>query len=87
MRVLFSSDSFGTDNGFKAYYEIRRAFKEDVPSKPSKSFLKVVNLLLKSATPKDSGAGESDSGVYESDSEAGESGFGAGESDSEARFN
>uniref|UniRef100_A0A914XX19 CUB domain-containing protein n=1 Tax=Panagrolaimus superbus TaxID=310955 RepID=A0A914XX19_9BILA len=31
MRVIFSSDSFGTDNGFKAFYEIRRAFKEDVP--------------------------------------------------------
>uniref|UniRef100_A0AC34QJ52 CUB domain-containing protein n=1 Tax=Panagrolaimus sp. JU765 TaxID=591449 RepID=A0AC34QJ52_9BILA len=33
MKVVFSSDSFGTANGFKALYEIRRAFKESVPSK------------------------------------------------------
>uniref|UniRef100_A0A7E4UN52 CUB domain-containing protein n=1 Tax=Panagrellus redivivus TaxID=6233 RepID=A0A7E4UN52_PANRE len=33
LRVVFSSNSFGTANGFKAFYEIRRSFKEDVPSK------------------------------------------------------
>uniref|UniRef100_A0A914CE37 CUB domain-containing protein n=1 Tax=Acrobeloides nanus TaxID=290746 RepID=A0A914CE37_9BILA len=33
MRVVFSSDSVGTENGFKAFYEIRKAFNEDVPSK------------------------------------------------------
>ncbi|TKR94271.1 hypothetical protein L596_008579 [Steinernema carpocapsae] len=33
MRVVFSSDSSGTANGFKAFYEVRKAFKEDIPSK------------------------------------------------------
>ncbi|KAK0424700.1 hypothetical protein QR680_008799 [Steinernema hermaphroditum] len=33
MRVVFSSDSSGTANGFKAFYEVRNAFKEDIPSK------------------------------------------------------
>ncbi|KAI1702286.1 CUB domain-containing protein [Ditylenchus destructor] len=33
MKVVFSSDFFGTANGFNAFYEIRKAFREDVPSK------------------------------------------------------
>lgn len=33
MLVVFSSDSFGTANGFNAFYEIRDSFKEDIPSK------------------------------------------------------
>ncbi|CAD6184615.1 unnamed protein product [Caenorhabditis auriculariae] len=32
MRVVFSSDSSGTANGFKALFEIRPARKEDIPS-------------------------------------------------------
>ena len=32
MRVVFSSDSSGTGNGFKALYEIRKAPAEDIPS-------------------------------------------------------
>ncbi|KAJ1358121.1 hypothetical protein KIN20_016434 [Parelaphostrongylus tenuis] len=32
MRVVFSSDSAGTANGFKALYEIRPAAKEDIPT-------------------------------------------------------
>ncbi|CAI4230249.1 unnamed protein product [Auanema sp. JU1783] len=32
MRVIFSSDSSGTGNGFKALYEIRPSRREDIPS-------------------------------------------------------
>ncbi|XGW23234.1 hypothetical protein V3C99_005460 [Haemonchus contortus] len=36
MRVIFSSDSTGTGNGFKALYEIRPAAKEDIPTHETK---------------------------------------------------
>ncbi|RCN43300.1 CUB domain protein [Ancylostoma caninum] len=36
MRVVFSSDSTGSGNGFKALYEIRPAAKEDIPSHETK---------------------------------------------------
>ncbi|WKX87888.1 hypothetical protein Q1695_007921 [Nippostrongylus brasiliensis] len=36
MRVVFSSDSTGSGNGFKALYEIRPAAKEDIPTHESK---------------------------------------------------
>jgi hypothetical protein len=35
MRVVFNTDGFGTANGFNAFYEIRPAFKEEVPAKGS----------------------------------------------------
>ncbi|KAK5967955.1 Low-density lipoprotein receptor domain class A [Trichostrongylus colubriformis] len=36
MRAIFSSDSTGTGNGFKALYEIRPAAKEDIPTHETK---------------------------------------------------
>ncbi|KHN72567.1 Cubilin [Toxocara canis] len=33
MRVFFRSDSQGTGNGFKALYKIRKAFKEEIPTR------------------------------------------------------
>ena len=33
MRIVFKSNDFGTANGFNAYYEIRPAFKEEIPTK------------------------------------------------------
>ncbi|VDO78530.1 unnamed protein product [Heligmosomoides polygyrus] len=36
MRVIFSSDSTGSGNGFKALYEIRPAAKEDIPTHETK---------------------------------------------------
>jgi hypothetical protein len=55
MRVIFSSDSFGTDNGFKAFYEIRRAFKEDVPSKPKHSDSRHCGHLIQASDQMPSG--------------------------------
>ncbi|PIO71881.1 CUB domain protein [Teladorsagia circumcincta] len=48
MRVIFSSDSTGTGNGFKALYEIRPAAKEDIPTHES--------VILETKEPKGDGA-------------------------------
>uniref|UniRef100_A0AC35TUK3 CUB domain-containing protein n=1 Tax=Rhabditophanes sp. KR3021 TaxID=114890 RepID=A0AC35TUK3_9BILA len=36
MRVVFNSDLKGTANGFKAFYEIRKQFEEEIPSNQHK---------------------------------------------------
>lgn len=38
MLVVFNSDFIGTANGFNAFYEIREAFKENIPLKGFKIF-------------------------------------------------
>lgn len=35
LRVFFRSDHEGTGNGFKAIYQIRKAFAEEIPTKRS----------------------------------------------------
>lgn len=46
LRVIFSSDSSGTANGFNAIYEIRKSRKEDVPLKRIFLNLNMETILL-----------------------------------------